>query len=270
MAEINYIMNPVIIIDSGVGGLTIFDAIRKKLPECSLIYCFDNEAFPYGEKSKEVIIHRMQFCLQQLCNRFTPSLIVIACNTASTTALPILRTQFTVPIIGVVPAIKPAALVSKNNCIGLLATPATISRNYTARLITSYAQHCTVICLGSSEMVNLAEDKLRGHPVSVSQLKKIVAPFTTRDIVPDHIVLGCTHFPLLKKELIKSTYPLNIKWIDSGNAIAQRVKTLLPGIQCAHKKAVKHQAFYTKKQNFNMAFEYFFTQQGLSCPQLLF
>ena len=263
-------MNPIIVIDSGVGGLTIFDAIRKKLPEWPLIYCFDNAAFPYGNKHAEVVTQRVQLCLQQLCNYCTPALIVVACNTASTVVLPALRNQFTIPVVGVVPAIKPAAKVSEKRCIGLLATSATIGRSYTAKLIKSYAQHCKVISLGSDELVKLAEDKMHGQPVSVNRLKSILLPFTTADTIPDCIVLGCTHFPILKEELIKSTHPLGIKWIDSGNAIAQRVDALLSETQRPHRQEVKHQAFYTRKHTFSKAFEHFFIQQRLNSPQLLF
>jgi glutamate racemase len=157
--------------------------------------------------------------------------MVIACNTASTVALPKIRSQITIPVVGVVPAVKPAAQFSRSRVIGLLATPGTIKRAYTQNLIDEFAADCTVIRIGSSELVEMAEDKLRGRPVNKKKVQDIISPlFEGEDGARlDTVVLGCTHFPLLKTEL-ESVVPRRVTWMDSGRAIAGRVRFLLKGM----------------------------------------
>jgi glutamate racemase len=148
-------------------------------------------------------------------------MIVVACNTASTVALPRIRERFTQPVIGVVPAIKPAAVISQSKTIALLATPGTVNREYTHTLIDEFAKDCTIISVGSSELVQLAERKLHGEAISPAQLQPIVAPIAENPQI-DTIVLACTHFPLLKEEL-QQVLPNITHWVDSGEAIARRV-----------------------------------------------
>lgn len=150
------------------------------------------------------------------------SMIVIACNTASTLVLPALREVFHIPVVGVVPAIKPAAQLSRTGHIGLLATPGTVNRPYTELLITEHAAHCQVTRLGTTELV---EHKLAGDSVDMGRLAKAVAPLLANERI-DTIVLGCTHFPWLKDEL-RAISPRPIQWVDSGSAIARQVETLL-------------------------------------------
>jgi len=149
---------------------------------------------------------------------------VLACNTISTLLLPELRACFDVPFVGVVPAIKPAARLSKTKRVGLLATPGTVKRPYTDQLIEDYASDCEVVRVGSSELVTQAENLLSGRDVSEVLLASILAPFEVQTPV-DTVVLGCTHFPLLRGQLSK-VLP-GVIWVDSGEAIAKRVITLL-------------------------------------------
>ncbi|NBX67964.1 MAG: glutamate racemase [Proteobacteria bacterium] len=215
------------ILDSGVGGLSIFKAIRQAVPHVSIIYGCDNKNFPYGPKQPEQVTH----CITNLANRihtiFAPSLMVIACNTASTIALEKLRDELSIPVVGVVPAIKPAALKTKTGTIGLLATPGTVGRPYTEHLIRDHAPHCQVIKVGSTRLVELAEEKLRGKTISADEIRKEIAPLFSEknSSAVDIIVLGCTHFPLLLPELIHSA-PMAVEWIDSSEAIANRVAQL--------------------------------------------
>ncbi|MGB1271123.1 MAG: glutamate racemase [Endozoicomonas sp.] len=218
--------NPIVIFDSGVGGLSIYQEVKRTLPSLNVVYCSDTEAFPYGPKSENDVIVRTSYCLGRLAERFSPSLAVIACNTASTISLPRVRRELGFPVVGVVPAIKTASQVSRNRCIGLLATPGTIERSYTTLLISDFADDCTVIKVGSSELVQLAEQHLRNETVSLEQLAAIIEPFFTHHPAPDAIVLGCTHFPLLRG-LLKQVAPTPVNWVDSGPAIARRVKNLL-------------------------------------------
>ncbi|PJE78076.1 Glutamate racemase [invertebrate metagenome] len=218
---------PIVIFDSGVGGLSIYQRVKATL-NCPVVYCSDSAGFPYGPRPSGEVIKRTYACLMELKQSFNPSLAVIACNTASTVSLPTVRKALDIPVVGVVPAIKTASQQSIKRCIGLLATPGTISREYTDQLIDDFASDCRVIRVGSSRLVELAEDYLRGKPVDRVCLKKIIAPFFQEQPWPDTIVLGCTHFPLIE-HLLQSVVPVAINWVDSGDAIANRVRHLLTG-----------------------------------------
>ncbi|HEV8391696.1 MAG TPA: aspartate/glutamate racemase family protein, partial [Dongiaceae bacterium] len=150
-------------------------------------------------------------------------------NTISTICLPQLRAATSIPVVGVVPAVKPAAQQSRRKIIGVLATPATIDRPYTSDLIQRYAADCTVLKIGSAELVEMAEAKLLGQAVDQTRVRRILAPFFDRpaESQPDVVVLACTHFPLLREEL-QAAGPADVSWIDSGAAVARRVIDVLP------------------------------------------
>lgn len=215
----------VLVFDSGIGGLSIYNEIYNKIPYLQYIYAFDNEMFPYGDKSSEFLIKRVSHIIDTIIESYSIDLAVIACNTASTICLPSLRSKFSFPIVGVVPAIKPASMITKNKCIGLLATKATIQRAYTSNLIKEFAPDCNVKLLGLSELAYIAENKLQGIDVDMQQLEMLMQPWLNLPVIPDTIVLGCTHYPFIKDEL-KLLFP-NTTFIDSGNAIASRVYSLL-------------------------------------------
>ena len=215
----------ILVFDSGVGGLSIVSSIRERLPDCDFIFACDNAAFPYGTKDEFSLLHRVETTLQTLISEEQPDLVVVACNTASTLVLPRIRSHFSLPIVGVVPAIKPAAEQSRSGVIGLLATPGTINRPYTDELINDFAQDCEIVKVGSSQLVLMAEAALRGSAPDAQRLKQLMAPFFEHPDL-DTIVLACTHFPLLLKTLKKSAQR-EILWVDSGDAIARRVESLL-------------------------------------------
>lgn len=207
--------------------MSVYQEIKRKLPDQHYIYVFDNEAFPYGELDDDVLIERVSGIINTLCQQHEVSLIVIACNTASTIVLPILRKAHTIPIVGVVPAIKPAAALSKKKSIGVLATPATVSRDYTQSLINEFAPDCEVTLVGTTELVYMAENKIMGREISKVTLSQILQPFYQKT---DCIVLGCTHFPLLKNE-IQEILGKGYTVVDSGAAIARRVGELLNSVE---------------------------------------
>ncbi|WP_111640803.1 glutamate racemase [Marinimicrobium alkaliphilum] len=216
--------NPrILIFDSGVGGLSIAREVRARLPGCDLIYASDNAAFPYGTKTEDELVSRVDAVLKALLAHYPADIVVVACNSASTLALPHIRAHFSQPIVGVVPAIKPAAERSQSRVIGLLATPGTVSRAYTRELIESFASECTVISVGSSELVTLAEQQLRGQIPGHAAIQTILAPFREHPRGPlmDTLVLACTHFPLLREQ-IAANLPGGVTLIDSGEAIARR------------------------------------------------
>ncbi|MCX7132375.1 aspartate/glutamate racemase family protein, partial [Aeromonas sp.] len=156
-------------------------------------------------------------------------------------ALPSLRAALTIPVVGVVPAIKPAAALTQNGCIGLLATPGTVSREYTHHLITQFAPGKRVLLKGATELVIEAEHKLAGRPVNMALLQEVLTDWMEGEERPDTLVLGCTHFPLLNDE-IRQLMP-GCQLVDSGNAVARRVAHLLttvaeqPSLTAAQAKA---------------------------------
>ncbi len=215
----------ILVFDSGVGGLSVLREIQQRVPGCDLFYACDNEAFPYGIKEESELVTRVDAVLKKLDQQLQPDIVVVACNTASTVALPRIRAHFQHPVVGVVPAIKPAAECSTRKVIGLLGTPGTVQRQYTQQLIDDFASDCEVIRIGSSDLVVMAEEKLRGADVDKTALKAILQPFFEHPRL-DTIVLACTHFPLLIDEL-QAIAPFPVNWVDSGEAIARRVAFLL-------------------------------------------
>ncbi len=217
----------ILVFDSGVGGLSVAREIQQRLPWLPLVYASDNGFFPYGTKGETELIARVDQVMRQLLAHYPADILVIACNTASTLTLPHLRSHLSLPIVGVVPAIKPAASGTRTGVIGLLATPATIARPYTHELIREYASQCQVLTLGSSELVEIAEQKLRAETVDTQLISRIVQQLLQQDRAAqmDKLVLACTHFPLLKQELAP-LLPSAVEMIDSGEAIARRVEHL--------------------------------------------
>lgn len=216
----------VLVFDSGVGGLSVYDEVRQLLPDLHYLYAFDNAGFPYGEKSETFIVERVVAIVEAITQRYPLSLVIIACNTASTVSLPALRERFAFPVVGVVPAIKPAARLTRNGVVGLLATRATVRRPYTHELVSQFAGSCNIEMLGSAELVELAEAKLHGEEVALDEVRRIVQPWLRMAEPPDTVVLGCTHFPLLREEL-QQVLPEGTRLIDSGAAIARRTAWLL-------------------------------------------
>lgn len=216
----------ILVFDSGVGGLSVYREVKKLIPNAHYIYAFDNEAFPYGEKSEEFIIDRVYQIVNAIAKKHPLTIAVIACNTASTVSLPNLRAHFTFPIVGVVPAIKPATKLTRNGVVGLLATKGTVNREYTKELIERFATDCKVISLGSAELVQLAERKLHGECLPLDEIAQAVKPWLKMKEAPDTVILGCTHFPLIVEELEK-VLPNGTRFIDSGAAIARRTVWLI-------------------------------------------
>lgn len=215
------------IYDSGVGGLSVLSCLRQSIPAATFYYCSDNLNFPYGTKPEAEVVRFTVHNTGIFSAVYGLDLLVIACNTASTIALSTVRSRLSIPVVGVVPAIKPAAAASKSKTIALLATPATIGRAYTRQLIADFANGCNVILRGSSVLVEQAERKLRGMPVDMIAVAAELDPMFAEpngDLI-DTVVLGCTHFPLLKKEFEQIRRGIN--WLESGPAIAARASSLL-------------------------------------------
>ena len=221
----------VLVFDSGVGGLTVAEELRALGPMLGVHYAADSGFFPYGDKSDAALAERLPIVAKALCAEVRPDVFVIACNTASTLALEAVRAVLNIPVIGTVPAIKPAAALSESKTIGLLATPGTIRRAYTAQLIKDFASDVRVIQHGSIELVKLAEAHAQGEDVDIDLFAASQAPLFAADGGDeiDTIVLACTHFPLVRGQLIASA-PRRVSYIDSGAAIARQTIRLLPEV----------------------------------------
>jgi glutamate racemase len=217
---------PILFFDSGVGGLSVVAAARERLPTAPFIYAADSAGFPYGTKSEAEIAARVPALLGRLVERYRPRLIVIACNTASTIALSVVRAALDVPVVGTVPAIKPAAMLSKTRVIGVLGTDATVRQPYVDRLSAEFANDCQVIRHGSAVLVEIAEAKMRGEQIALDAIAAAVAPLAGVAQM-DTVVLACTHFPLLRDELQASLPGMTL--VDSGEGIARRIATLACG-----------------------------------------
>ena len=219
---------PLLIFDSGVGGLSVLKPIRALMPSAPIVYAADNAGYPYGTKSEAEIAARVPALLGRLAERFDPELIVIACNTASTIALDHVRAALDLPIVGTVPAIKPAAALSKTRAIGVLGTNATVRQAYVDRLSAEFANDCAVIRHGSAELVDAAEAKLRGETPDPAIFSRALDGLFSQpggDRI-DTIVLSCTHFPLVEEELTKAaTRPLH--FVDGSEGIARRTAWLM-------------------------------------------
>ncbi|HXH53212.1 MAG TPA: glutamate racemase [Sphingomicrobium sp.] len=217
---------PLLFFDSGVGGLSVLQPTRALLPTAPIVYVADNAAYPYGTRSEAEIASRVPALLGRLVERFRPRLAVIACNTASTIALDHVRAALDLPVVGTVPAIKPAAAISKSRVIGVLGTEATVRQPYVDNLAAQFASDCTIVRHGSAELVDLAEARLAGDHVSADAVAAAAAPMFEREGGDriDVVVLACTHFPLLAAEL-DSAFP-GLGWVDGGAGIARRIASL--------------------------------------------
>ena len=221
---------PILIFDSGVGGLTVLDAARVLLPDAPVIYAADNAGLPYGTKTEAQIAARVAGLLGRMTERFRPRLVCIACNTASTIALGMVREVLEVPIVGTVPAIKPAAALTRTGVIGLLGTEATIRQGYVDRLEAEFAADKTLLRHAAPELVAAAEARLRGEPVDPGVFVRAAQGLRDQPGGEriDTVVLACTHFPLLLPELTAAFGP-GVRFVDGADGIAQRIAFLTRG-----------------------------------------
>ncbi|MGB3471020.1 MAG: glutamate racemase [Erythrobacter sp.] len=221
---------PILLFDTGVGGLTVYDAVRAALPDAPIIYAADYAGIPYGEKTEAEVAARVSGLLGRMAERFQPRLACIACNTASTIALGMVREVLEIPIVGTVPAIKPAASLTRTGSIALIGTQATIRQAYVDRLEAEFASDKTLIRIAAPELVNPIEEKLRGREPGLALVQAIadkLGQMPGGDSV-DTLVLACTHFPLLADEF-RQVFGDGVQLVDGAHGIARRVASLLEG-----------------------------------------
>lgn len=213
---------PIGIFDSGIGGVTIFKSIQKSLPKENIIYFSDNLNSPYGNKSKKEIqdlsLKNSSWLIDNGCK-----IIVVACNTATTNSISLLRESFKLPFIGVEPAIKPAAINTKTGNIGVLATKGTLNSNLFNITSNDYCSEINIIEKNGNGLVEMIENGILNGIEIEKLLIKFLNPMVNSNI--DHLVLGCTHYPLIKNS-IRKILPRNIKILDSGEAVAKQIKKI--------------------------------------------
>lgn len=221
---------PLLFFDSGIGGLSVLAEAARLLPQAPLVYAADSAGFPYGTRPEAEIAARVPALLGRLVERYRPRLAVIACNTASTIALPAVRAALDLPVVGTVPAIKPAALASRTRAIGVLGTEATVRQAYVDDLARDFAGDCLVLRHGAADLVEAAEARLRGEPVAPARFAAALAGLLDQPggARIDTVVLACTHFPLVAPELAAAA-PRPLAFIDGAAGIARRIAFLTKG-----------------------------------------
>lgn len=236
---------PILLFDSGVGGLSVLAELRKVLPQAPVIYAADNAGLPYGTKTEAQIAARVSGLLGRMTERLRPRLVCIACNTASTIALASVREVLEVPIVGTVPAIKPAAALTTTGVIGLLGTEATIRQSYVDRLEAEFAQGKRLLRHGAPELVAAAEARLRGQAVDPAVFGRAAEGLRAQpggDAI-DTVVLACTHFPLVRDDLARAFGP-GVAFVHGAEGIARRIAALTDGQPFA--RAAPDRALFTR------------------------
>ncbi|EGV42701.1 glutamate racemase [Bizionia argentinensis JUB59] len=214
---------PIGIFDSGVGGTSIWNELHLRLPNEHTLYLADSKNSPYGTKTQQEIIElsikNTEYLISKNCK-----LIVVACNTATTSAIKVLRERFNIPLIGIEPAIKPAALNTKTKAIGILATRGTLSSELFHQTTDLYNDKIRVIEQEGEGIVQLIESGKLDSVEMTTLLKLYLQPMIQANI--DYLVLGCTHYPYLMPQLLK-ILPKEVKIIDSGRAVAKQTELIL-------------------------------------------
>lgn len=215
--------NPIGIFDSGIGGLTVWKTLLKVFPNESFVYFADNKNCPYGTKTETEITQFSNSIVQFLISK-NCKIIIVACNTATSAAVKNLRTNYSIPIIGIEPAIKPASLLTRTGNVGVLATQGTINGGHFRNTSERFAKNKNVITQIGYGLVKLIEDNKVNSSEMGELLQKYITPMIEEDV--DYIVLGCTHYPLLLEQINQITGG-NIQLLEPSEAIAKQTNKIL-------------------------------------------
>ncbi|AMC13338.1 glutamate racemase [Liberibacter crescens] len=238
---------PVLIFDSGIGGLTVFKEVRILVPDYNFIYIADDSAFPYGKWEDDQLKQHLISLFSKIFEQYDPVLCIIACNTAFTLVGADLRAKFPlIPFVGTVPAIKPAAERTLSGFVSVLSTAGTIRRAYTHDLIQSFASKCNVQLVGSKNLASIVEDFIRGKPIDDEEIRSEIHDCFVEQgkCRTDIIVLACTHYPFIINILRRLAF-WPVDWLDPADAIARRVRSLLPRIASEQITSCREIALFT-------------------------
>ncbi len=228
-------LKPVLVLDSGIGGLTVLREARVLMPERSFVYVADDAGFPYGGWEESALTERLLALFRQLIETHDPEICIVACNTAFTLAGAALRAEFSdMTFVGTVPAIKPAAERTRSGLVSVLATPGTVKRAYTRDLIQSFASQCHVRLVGSENLARMAEAWIRGEAISDDEVTAEIAPCFIEDSGrrTDIVVLACTHYPFMAN-VFRRLAPWPVDWLDPAEAIARQGRRKVPLVESA-------------------------------------
>lgn len=230
------------VFDSGVGGLSVLREIRALLPAENLIYVADSAHMPYGEKSAQYIEARAQVIAQFMTGRGAKALVV-ACNTATASAVAHLRGNFQMPIIGMEPGVKPAAQLTRTGIIGVLATPGTLASQKFAALLQRHAGAAQVVVQACPGLVEHIERGDTHGPDTRALVQRYVEPLLARGA--DTLVLGCTHYPFVAKLIREAAGPA-VKLVETGAAVARELQRRLAAEQLlSAQPPPAHEEFWT-------------------------
>ncbi|WP_271392433.1 glutamate racemase [Aequorivita sinensis] len=243
--------SPIGIFDSGVGGTSIWKEVEKLLPFEHTIYLADSINAPYGDKSADDIIALSIKNVDKLLS-LKCKIIIVACNTATTNAISVLRNKYDIPIIGIEPAIKPAALQTNSKSIGILATKGTLSSALFSKTTKEFTKDINVVEIIGEGLVPLIEKGNLDGPEMMALLKKHIQPMIDANV--DYLVLGCSHYPYIIPQL-KMILPDNVKIIDSGEAVAKQTKTILQSLDLLREEtSAPTLQFYTNAKTRTLEF----------------
>ena len=215
---------PIGVFDSGLGGLTVWSELRRRLPRESLLYYGDGKNCPYGDKTREQVTEAVDFAVRRLVDRGV-KLIVVACNAATAMAIDHLRAAYPIPFVGLEPAVKPAALSSRSGVIGILATAATLRGKLFRETSRRYEDRVRIIARVGEGFVELVESDRESTPEAEQAVRDAVAVMLEHGA--DQIVLGCTHYPFLLPVLERVVAGRGVEIVDPSPAVARRVVQLL-------------------------------------------
>ncbi len=235
---------PIGVFDSGVGGLSVLIELKKKLPNENFVFLADQKYVPYGEKTKEELIKLVYKITNYLIKNHNIKMMVVACNTATCNAIEEMRSKYSIPIVGTVPAVKVAAKETKSGVIACIATPSTSKSDRLKKIIKDFCENVEVINIGCKNL----EDTVEHGDLESMEVNRLLHKYLekVKNSKTDCLVLGCTHYPFLKKP-IRKILGSKIKLIDSGKAIAKRTEWLLENdsIENTQKKRVNTLYFTT-------------------------
>lgn len=258
---------PIALLDSGVGGIPYLANLRKKLPRENFLYLADSAHFPYGNRSREEISRMVRGAAELILKNHDPKILILACNSASVSALDDLRRELPLPVVGVVPAIKPAATLSRTKCLGILATERTVNAPYVDTLINRFARDCRVVRAAAGDIVEFVENRLIGS--SREEQDRLIRPAADLFLREgaDAVVLGCTHFTYLD-ENIRALSGGVLMPVDSREGVAAQTVRLLeregslkdsgPGSSLFYSTSLREDDYYQR-----LAMSFFLDYRGL-------